>query len=121
VTDRADDYQRAMVIAVLLVNSPAAVHHTMIKLVLGPTISDADVFTRVTEMCARGLLEPGETQEGVGYTVSRIGLTWALRMLPALDGADLKLRAAMHQRGVQIDTALRIARERMDATTDNDG
>jgi hypothetical protein len=113
-TDRTDDYQRAMVVAVLLVNSPAAVHHTMIKLVLGTTISEADVFTRVTEMCARGLLEPGETQQGVGYTVSDTGLTWALRMLPALDGPDLRLRAALHQRGVQMDTALRIARERLD-------
>lgn len=39
-----------------------------------------------------GLLELGETQQGVGYTVSDMGLTAALRMLPALDGPDLELR-----------------------------
>ena len=115
----ADEYQRAMIMLVLLVNSPAALHPKMIKLVLGSAMTEADVFDRVAEMYQRGLLEPGETREGIGYAVSLGGLTWTLREIPRLDGPDLKLRAVMHGRGVEVDTAMRVVRERLGATLGN--
>lgn len=114
-----DEYQRVMIMLVLLVNSPAALHPKMIKLVLGGAMSEADVFQRVSELYQRGLLEPGETRDGVGYSVTPNGLNWALRAIPRLDGPDLKLRAAMHGRGVEVDTAMRVAREQLGSTPRN--